>query len=245
MVSNFYQLVAEHGHYSNSKRLKHYLENQLFKGIDFKGKSLIDIGGGAGLYGFYAAVNGAKEVVIMEPEFDGSSQGMIKGFNEINQLLGSLKNITHTTKVLEDYDRENNQFDYILMHNSINHIDEDACIVLKQDKAAQNKYLKFFNLLQEISKPETKLIICDCARSNLFGDMKIKNPIVRSIEWDKHQNPDVWAEFLEQAGYRKESISWNSPNAFGKLGTMFMNNKLAAYLTTSHFNMIMSNRRGK
>jgi len=243
MKTDFYNLITDNGKYTNPDRLKYYLEEQLFKGFDFKGKSLIDIGGGNGLYGFYAAVNGASNVVVMEPEFDGSSQGMIRDFNEINKLLGNLNNITHTTKVLEEYDRENNQFDYILMHNSINHIDEEACIVLKKDEAAQTKYLDFFKLLQEISNERTNLIICDCARNNFFADLRLKNPMMPSIEWEKHQNPDFWASLLQKVGYKKESVSWTSPNQFGNLGSLFFKNRLASYFMLSHFNMVMLNDR--
>ena len=68
---DFYKIISDNGFYSKPERLKFYLEQQLFKGIDFKGKSLIDIGGGSGLFGYYAALKGASKVVIMEPEFDG------------------------------------------------------------------------------------------------------------------------------------------------------------------------------
>lgn len=242
-IDNYYKVVVDNGFYTKSSRLKFYLESQLFDGIDFANKSLIDIGGGNGLFGFYAAVNGASKVVVMEPEFDGSSQGMISEFNSINSHLGNLNNISHTRQVLEEYDRKNNQFDYILIHNSINHINEEACINLIKEKQAQDIYMNFFNMLQEISKPNTILIICDCSRKNLFGDLLKYNPIAPSIEWHKHQSPEVWSKYLQQCHYKEKLITWTSPNFLGKFGMIFMKNWLASYLTFSHFKLVMENGR--
>jgi SAM-dependent methyltransferase len=238
---DYFKLMADNGFYTKPERLKCYLEKQLFKNIDLKDKSIIDIGGGNGLFGFYAAINGASRVVVMEPEFDGSSQGMIAGFNKINNLLGNPVNISHTNKVLEDYDRVNNKFDIILMHNSVNHIDEQSCIRLKEDKKAQLVYFQFFEKLQQISKPGGILIICDCARNNVFGDLKLPNPLSPSIEWEKHQNPTFWAELLERNNFKKQSIQWTYPNFLGEIGNLLFRNKLMAYLTISHFRLVLKN----
>ncbi len=232
---NYYNLMAENGYYSKPERLKFYLEKQLFKGIDFKNKSIIDIGGGNGLFGYYAAINGASKVVVMEPEFNGSSAGMIREFGDINKLLGNLGNITHTTKILEDYERANNQFDYILMHNSINHIDEEACIVLRDDNEAQQKYLKFFKLLEEISNAGTVLLVHDCTSKNFFNDLGMKSPFAKSIEWEKHQHPKVWAKYLEEAGFTTQSIQWTTFNALKAFGRIIMGNRFISYFTHSAF----------
>lgn len=90
-IDHYYKSIEKAKLYSTGKRLKFYLEQQLFKNIDFRNKTLIDIGGGNGLFSFYAALNGAKKVVVMEPEFDGSTSGVIKKFHEIKALLGNPK----------------------------------------------------------------------------------------------------------------------------------------------------------
>jgi len=236
-LSAFYKLVSEKGYYTTAKRLKFYLENQLFKGIDFKGKTLIDIGGGNGLFGFYAALNGAKHVVIMEPEFDGSSTGMIREFNELKELLGGIENIEHTTDVLEDYDRQSHSFDFILMHNSVNHINEEACVTLTKDKKSDDIYQSFLLKLREICHSATELIICDAARNNFWSDLGMKNPFTPQIEWLKHQNPSVWAKVFLKAGFQSNNTTWTSPNQLGALGKILLGNSLGGYLTISHFNM--------
>jgi len=238
MINNFYKLMSTNNFYTTSSRLKFYLENQLFPDIDFNGKSIIDIGGGNGLFGFYAALNGAKEVLVMEPEFDGSQNNMISQFNQIKNLLDNPDNIFHTNKVLEDYER-NKTFDYVLMHNSINHIDEEACIVLQTDERAKEKYFAFFSLLQEICHSKTRLIICDCDKSNFWNSISLKNPIAPSIEWEKHQSPNYWSKLLTEKNFKHIKTSWNSPNVLGKIGHLITANKFISYFLQSHFRLEM------
>lgn len=51
-LATFYKRIAENKFYTNESRLKFYLEEQLFKNINFKNKSLLDIGGGMGFLDF-------------------------------------------------------------------------------------------------------------------------------------------------------------------------------------------------
>ena len=236
-ISSFYNLVCDKGYYTNADRLKFYLEGQLFNGIDFRDKTLIDIGGGNGLFGYYAALKGAKRVVVMEPEFDGSSSGMIREFNEMKSLLGNLTNIEHTTKVLEDYDRDKHQFDFVLMHNSVNHINEEACITLTKEPESDKIYQRFLLKLREICHDGTQLIICDAARSNFWNDLGFKNPFTPQIEWMKHQDPGVWKKVFKKAGFETIRTKWTSPNQWGKIGNTLLGNKMGGYVTISHFNM--------
>lgn len=49
-----------------------YCDNMLFRNIDVKGKSFLDVGCGHGKYMIWAAINGAKPVIGLEPLSDGS-----------------------------------------------------------------------------------------------------------------------------------------------------------------------------
>jgi 2-polyprenyl-3-methyl-5-hydroxy-6-metoxy-1,4-benzoquinol methylase len=55
------------------ERMTQALMDNLFRDIDFDGKRVLDIGGGDGVYSFYAAAMGAAEVVCLEPEAAGST----------------------------------------------------------------------------------------------------------------------------------------------------------------------------
>src|ERR1700716_2476731 len=46
-----------------------------FRNVDFTGRRVLDIGGGEGIYRFYAAGMGARGVVCLQPDAAGSSSG--------------------------------------------------------------------------------------------------------------------------------------------------------------------------
>ena len=74
--SEFCNVAKEQALFKSSVRLQIYLSS-LFADIDLRGKRVIDIGGGTGLYSFYAAAcGGARNVVCLEPEVHGRHSGM-------------------------------------------------------------------------------------------------------------------------------------------------------------------------
>ncbi len=52
---------------------------------------------------FYAAVKGAKRAVCLEPEVDGSRNGMINGYNEIRSELPESLPVNLISLKLQDY----------------------------------------------------------------------------------------------------------------------------------------------
>ena len=93
------------------------------------------------------------------------------------------------------------QFDIILLHNSINHLDETACINLLGDEASRTIYLNMCSKLSALASSGAKLIVCDCSRYNFFALLGIKNPFAPTIEWHKHQAPEIWVDLLSQVGF--------------------------------------------
>jgi len=65
-------------------------------------------------------------------------------------------------------------FDIVILHNSINHLNEDACIKLKEDKAAKEEYKKYFRKLFQMTNSNARLIICDCSNKNFFNFIVLK-----------------------------------------------------------------------
>ena len=232
-LKKYYDVIIYNGLFSNNKRLKLKLDN-LFGNLDFQNKKLLDIGGGIGTFSFYAAVMGAKKVVILEPESHGSSSGIYRKFKKIKSDLDNIDNIEFQSITLQEYNT-NQKYDYILLYNSINHIDEEACISLKNNITSREKYLELFRRIFDITNDKGKVIICDCARSNFFGNLKVKNPLAPTIEWKKHQNPNTWIKLLKHSGFNNLKVTWPAPNYFGKLGKIFLSNKVTSFLMTSHF----------
>jgi len=75
-IDEYAKIAVEHQMAVSEHNLKQYL-SVLFKGIDFNGKSFLDIGGGTGVFTHYAATSGATRSICMEPEFDGSTSALI------------------------------------------------------------------------------------------------------------------------------------------------------------------------
>ena len=165
--------MAQSGYSPGNAR---FYGDYLFRGVDLSGKTMLDIGAGEGLYSFYAACMGASKVVSLEPEAAGSSTGMAEVFERTASLLEQ-KQVQFVPQPLQDYEPSDESFDVLFLHASINHLDEDACTRLHHDPEAQTVYLELFDKLAALAKPGAKLIAADCARRNLFADLKVTNPI--------------------------------------------------------------------
>ncbi|MBT0809691.1 class I SAM-dependent methyltransferase [Litoribacter ruber] len=228
----FFELAVEEKLFASESRLKFHL-NFVFDGIDLKGKSVLDIGGGKGLYSFYAAHKGASKVVCLEPESDGSSSNVVTKFNELKVKLG-YENVELRQLMLQDLGAKE-KFDIILMHNSINHLDEPACVDLLENEESQKKYLKIFEQIYALTNPGGKVIACDCSNHNFFHLLNIRNPFVPKIEWEKHQSPNIWAQLMGFAGFKNPKITWSSINRLGKVGKVLISNKVGSYFTKSYF----------
>ncbi len=132
LVDKYFVLVDQEGLYSSQYNLRFYL-NYLFKNISFNKKTMLDIGGGAGLFSFYAACLGANEVICLEPEAAGSRSGMVEKFKKLQSGLQTLVQVKLVSTTIQNFNPNDRKFDIILLHNSINHIDEEACIKLQYD----------------------------------------------------------------------------------------------------------------
>jgi SAM-dependent methyltransferase len=225
----------------NPGNLRFYV-NYLFDGIDFRGKAMLDVGGGDGMLSFYAACAGAAKVVCLEPEGAGSATGVNDAFEQTASFLDQAE-VQLLPQALQDCEFEDASFDVLVLHQSINHLDEDACIRLRRDSEARRSYEQLFGKLASLARPGAALIAMDCAQRNLFADLHITNPITPMIEWHKHQSPKLWAHLLAQAGFANPVIRWNSFNTLRTCGRLLLGNRFAAYCLTSTFCLTMERQR--
>lgn len=232
---NRYFCIAEKGLATGNLR---FYVNYLFDGIDFRGKTMLDVGGGDGTFSFYAACAGAEKVICLEPEVAGSATGMNAAFKRTASFLDQAK-VQLLPNQLLDYESDDGSFDILLLHASINHLDEGACIRLGRDSKAQSSYEQLFRKLARLARPGARLVVVDCAQRNLFGDLHITNPFVPMIEWHKHQSPKVWASLLAKNGFVSPNIRWSSFNTLRTCGRLLLGNRIAAYCLTSTFRLTM------
>src|SRR5688500_11790034 len=119
-TTDFFDLVVSRKMYSGKQNISFYLNN-LFDKVELAQKEVLDVGGGRGLLTFYAAIQGAKKAVCLEPEQDGSSNGMIKGYYDLRKQFPEALPVELQSLTLQDYLQQAaaEMYDVIIMHNSI------------------------------------------------------------------------------------------------------------------------------
>lgn len=236
-LEGYLSAVIKEGLYPNRGNLQFHLKT-LFKNVPLENRRVLDIGGGSGLHSFYAACMGAKEVVCLEPETEGSRSGMRVKFRKLSEILG-YNYVRFEPVTFQAFEPTKKQFDIILLHNSINHLDETACINLLNSEASKTIYMGIFSKLSSFANSGAKLIVCDCSRYNFFALLKIKNPFAPTIEWHKHQAPEVWVNLLSQVGFINPRVRWTSFNTLRSPGGVLLGNKLLSYFLRSDFRFTM------
>ncbi|MGE5458505.1 MAG: class I SAM-dependent methyltransferase [Methanococcaceae archaeon] len=239
-IDNFLSIMVSNEAYPSKDNLR-FKYDQLFGNIDFKGKNVLEIGGGQGVFCFYAAIRGAKWVVNLEPEGAGSKSGYIEKFRLLKEELG-IHNVELIATTFQEYNPDNIKFDIILLYNSINHLDEKACIELRTNSVSWNSYKDIFRKIYSLSNNYAKIIIGDCSNKNLFPLLGLKNPLHKSIEWHKHQSPIIWTKLLKECGFCNPVLSWTTFNRFGKVGKYLFGNKYLSFFLISHFVLKMDAR---
>ncbi len=214
-------------------RLRHQMQF-LYQDINFKGKNVLDIGGGIGLHSFYALAMGAKSAVIVEPEGDGSHSQMIATFSQLRDAL-NVKNIRLTQTTLQSFHSEQNKFDVVLIQDAINHFDEPACINLRISHESQRIYDQIFRKIAGLITVDGYLMLSDCSSSNLYPMLGLKNPFDPNIEWHKHQPPSVWEKLARAHGLEQRALRWSTPTRLGAIGRKLSRSCFLAWFFTSHF----------
>ena len=212
-----------------------------FATVDLRGRTVLDVGAGVGWASFFAAACGAKRVVSVEPEADGSRSSMLQTAEEIRDELGLADVVEIVPSTIEEADIDE-QFDVVVMINSINHLNEDACTALASDDDAWDSYQQLMRTIRDRCRPGGSLIVTDCTNRNLFGDLGLRSPLAPTIEWQKHQPPEVWAKLLGSVGFRDPEIAWTPHARLGVLGKLLALHPWLAYLANSHFRLTMTRK---
>lgn len=211
-----------------------YYFEYLFEPVSLTGKAVLDVGGGIGRASFYAAGAGAFRVVCLEPEVEGSRNDMVRRAEKLRARLG-LQHVVEIKSTPLERAEFNQQFDVVLLHNSINHFNEDACAKLHFDAAARAHYAPFLSRLQSVTRPGGVLLLADCSRRNFFADVGLKNPFAPTINWRIHQPPAIWIRLLSEFGFVSPHVRWTFDRRLRHFGRVFLGNRVAAYFLQSHF----------
>lgn len=204
----------------------------VFDGVPLASRRVLDVGGGNGVMSFYAACRGASTVVCLDPLEDGANEAMDGQYQSFAQHVGGP--VTRIRERFQDWVATSQAYDVVLVHNAVNHFNEAACERLPAADA-QAFYLGIFTSLRSVLAPNGHLILTDCARRNLWGDLRLHNIFAPTIEWHIHQQPKVWDALLIEAGFRPGRIRWDAPSKMRRPGQLIFGNRFGGYLTNSHF----------
>lgn len=239
------KILNKYALYKTDKILEFSCTNLLGDPLPTLGQTFLDIGGGHGIFTLYAGLLGAN-AVLLEPELDGSSKGMISTFQQANQELGLTNYVTTISMTFQEFavspDWSQKRWDIVLLSNSINHLDEDATIQLQRSRESRERVFANLSSLHNILNPGGRLIITDCMRRNLWADLGMTSPFAPSIEWHKHQDPKIWVSLLKQAGFSSFKIQWSKFQRFRFAGLPIFSNRLVAWMTDSHFRIECSRK---
>jgi 2-polyprenyl-3-methyl-5-hydroxy-6-metoxy-1,4-benzoquinol methylase len=236
-VDHLISTVVEERLWPSRTALRRYLQ-WLFDGVPIEGRRVLDVGGGTGVFSHYLAAMGAASSTCLEPEADGGDDTMNERFTHLQDSTG-IDNVTLVPWTFQAFEAPPGSFDLVLLHNSINHLDEEATIRLPDDARSRDTYGMLFGKIASLLSPGGHVLITDCARTNLFPLLGMRHPISRSIEWHKHQDPGVWTALLREAGFVEPSVSWSSYNSLGALGWTLLANRVGAFFVTGHFRLLM------
>lgn len=236
-LEHFARTAVASGLYSNERNL---LRHSAYLLGDLEAvHTALDVGGGSGLLSFYLASRGARDVTCLEPELDGSTTDITESFRRVGQELGLAEHVSLVRETFQEYAPGDQKFDLVVFANSINHIDERACISLRESAEARALYIGYFQKIFEMLKPGGHLVLTDCSCKNLFYLLHLPNPLARDIEWHKHQTPETWCSVAKEVGFRKVRVQWSSFNTLGRFGRVLMGNALINFLTLSHFRLLL------
>ena len=203
----------------------------VFKGIPIKDRRVIDIGCGHGAMALWTALHGASSVLALEPHAAGSDQDSLDACSRQVKSLRLGERVTVSPTFLQNLQPDERRFDIAILYDVINHLDESAVTELHHDEPAARTYIGILSHLRQLLAPGAHVIVADCGRENLWKRLGVRNPIARSIEWHKHQQPETWIALFGRAGFEFVDLRWSPLYPLGRLSS----NRVVQYATASHF----------
>jgi cyclopropane fatty-acyl-phospholipid synthase-like methyltransferase len=231
-VDEYLRIAAPRTGYRNPESLRFRCES-VFKDVELAGRSVMEIGAGSGTLCFWAGFHGAQEVVGLEPDVDGSSEGDVQTFGAmIDQTgLGTIKLYKQT---IQEYQAPVEQFDVVVSHNSMEHLDESVVSRLRSDASARQVYGQILRKVARSMKPGAQFVICNQSMANFWPLIGRRNPFSPTVHWPLHPTPHTWKRLLLANGFRDVKIDWPVRHRARLLGPVAAN-PVFAFFTDSMF----------
>jgi SAM-dependent methyltransferase len=213
LPADYIEMMHADGHH-NPPAFLHATAN-LFRGIELRGRRVLEIGSGKGLMALYAGLHGAAEVVSLEPELVGATSGVVALQRKRVAKLG-LRNVTVVPADFNTWDSGEARFDVILSRASINHLYPSERHALR-DRETMDGYVGVARRIRGMLKESGVLVATDACRYALFTGLRgigLRRPWRwqrTGVDWRHHQNPSTWAVIFKRAGFDRTGIRYPVP----------------------------------
>lgn len=234
MTKRFERLGVQLCGFKSVARLN-YRCSQVFQGARLQDADLLEIGAGSGCFSGYAATQGARSIVALEPQAAGSGSGAIQKLAQMRADIGHPR-FDVSLDPIEQFDPGDKRFDVVLMYNVVNHLDESLCRVLRISKPAHAAYEAAFTRISKMMRLGAQLILADCSRYNAFALLGLNNPLMPSIDWSIHQPARVWKQILRPLGFQIREENAYRLYPLRHLGWL-ASNQLVNFFACSHFRL--------
>ncbi|MFN3196804.1 MAG: class I SAM-dependent methyltransferase [Bradymonadia bacterium] len=212
---------------------------QYFHDLPLKGRRVLDIGAGSGVFSLWMKeVCGAAEVVAVEP---GEGVGTTAGVDEASHALFERSGIPGLRLVsarIQDFVPDE-PFDVIVSINSINHVDE-VTHRLDRESDARDRFITLFRQLHDMLVVGGDLMVTDADRYCLeryTARLGLPRLFTPTIDYDLHQKAETWAELAEMGGFGDFHIRGVASSSLEPRLGPWRDNRIAAFLTTGVFLM--------
>ncbi len=203
-----------------------------FKSINFENKSVLDIGGGNGIYSYYSMYCRAKSCINLEPFQAGSKNVFVK-----SKIVDDHFKIEIINKTIQEFNSKK-KFDIIILHDSINHLNEPIFSKINIDQTSFETYSNLIGKISNLLNENGVILVTDCSRYNFWGMLGVKSPFAPTIEWNIHQSPYIIKKLFKNNGFRDFKIRWSPFKRFGLFGRILSYfGFIPAFFMQSHFNI--------
>jgi SAM-dependent methyltransferase len=208
-----YIAMLERDGHRNPAAFAHALAN-MFKGIDFAGKHVLEIGSGRGLLAIYMGLRGAH-VLSMEPELAGATSGVIAQQRARVKAMG-LSNVEVLNADFNTWDPGDSRFDVIVSRSSLNHLHASAHHA-EHHRETYDTYVQVARRLRTMLVPSGSFVATDACRYAFFSGLRefgIRRPWQwkrSGVDWKHHQNPGTWRKIFLEAGFSAIQITYPAP----------------------------------
>jgi SAM-dependent methyltransferase len=208
-----YIAMLERDGHRNPPAFAHTLAN-MFRGLDFTGKRVLEIGSGRGLLAIYMGMRGAH-VLSMEPEMVGATSGVIAQQEARLKALG-MRNVEVINADFNTWDPGDRRFDIIVSRASINHLYASVHHA-DHDKETYDAYLQVARRVRDMLVPGGTFVATDACRYAFFSGMRqfgLRRPWRwerSSVDWRHHQNPGTWKKIFREAGFGTIKVAYPVP----------------------------------